>query len=149
MPGLNLVLNKIFHHRYLTVFWICLEFWICQCYPSLRRSTMFDSVLSIFPVLNMLGLKYTNLVDMPKLPICLCRLYYKAVTNISSNTSSLVLITSIFSKVFYILDFSNVNCYVFFVYFIGNIKTMELCFLQTLQIPELFQSSKCHKNVNL
>ena len=122
MPGLNMVLNKIFHHRYLTVFWICLEFWICQCYTRSRRSTLFDSVLSNFPVLSMLGFKYTKLVDMPKLHICLCRLYYKAVTNISSNTSSLVLITSIFSKGLYIPDFSNVNCYVFFCVFYRQYK---------------------------
>ena len=98
MPGLHMVLNKIFHHRYLIVFWICLEFWICQCYTGLQRSTLFGSVLSIFPIFNMLGLKYTKVMDMPRLHIFLCKLYYKTVTNINSNTSSLVLVTSIFSK---------------------------------------------------
>ena len=30
MSGLNKVLNKIFRDICLTVFWICLEFWICH-----------------------------------------------------------------------------------------------------------------------
>ena len=37
MLGLDTVLNKILHNRYLTGFWICLEFWICQCYTGSCR----------------------------------------------------------------------------------------------------------------
>ena len=32
MLELQVVLNKIPHNRYLSGFWICHEFWICQCY---------------------------------------------------------------------------------------------------------------------
>ena len=34
---LRMVLNKIIHNRYLTVFWICLEFWIYQRYTGLLK----------------------------------------------------------------------------------------------------------------
>ena len=37
MLGSHMVLNKISHNRYLTWFWICLEFWICQCYTGFCR----------------------------------------------------------------------------------------------------------------
>ena len=55
MLGSHKVVNKIFHHKYLTGFWICLEFWKYQCYPSY----MFDRFLSIPWALNLVGLKYT------------------------------------------------------------------------------------------
>ena len=34
---LRMVLNKITHNRYLTGFWICLEFWIYQRYTGLLK----------------------------------------------------------------------------------------------------------------
>ena len=37
MLGLHKVVNKIFHHRYLTGFWICLKFWKYQCYTGFCR----------------------------------------------------------------------------------------------------------------
>ena len=40
MQGLHIVLNKILHNRYLTGFWICLEFWICQCYTGFCRKRL-------------------------------------------------------------------------------------------------------------
>ena len=36
--GLHMVLNKILHHRqYLKCFWICIEFWTCQCHTGFCR----------------------------------------------------------------------------------------------------------------
>ena len=35
--GLRKVVNKIFHHRYLTESSTCLEFWIYQCYTRFCR----------------------------------------------------------------------------------------------------------------
>ena len=37
MLGSHKVVNKIFHHKYLTGFWICLEFWKYQCYTGFCR----------------------------------------------------------------------------------------------------------------
>ena len=37
MLGSQKVLNKIFQHKYLTGFWICLEFWKHQCYTGFCR----------------------------------------------------------------------------------------------------------------
>ena len=37
MLGSHKVVNKIFHHKYLTGFWICLEFWKYQCYTGFFR----------------------------------------------------------------------------------------------------------------
>ena len=38
ISGLHKVLNEIFHGRYLTVLWICLEFWICQGFKYVSSS---------------------------------------------------------------------------------------------------------------
>ena len=35
--GLHTIVTKISHHRYLTGFWICVEFWIYQCYTGFCR----------------------------------------------------------------------------------------------------------------
>ena len=40
MLGLHKVVNKIFHHRYLTGFWICLKFWKYQCYTGFCREQL-------------------------------------------------------------------------------------------------------------
>ena len=37
MLGPHKVVNKIFHDKYLTGFWICLEFWKYQCYTWFCR----------------------------------------------------------------------------------------------------------------
>ena len=37
MLGSHKVVNKIFHHKYLTGFWLCLEFWKYQCYTGFCR----------------------------------------------------------------------------------------------------------------
>ena len=37
MLRLHKVVNKIFHHRYLTGFWICFKFWKYQCYTEFCR----------------------------------------------------------------------------------------------------------------
>ena len=37
MLGLREVVNKIFHYKYLKGFWMCLEFWIYQCYTGFCR----------------------------------------------------------------------------------------------------------------
>ena len=47
MLGLHKVVNKIFHHRYLTGFWICLEFWIYKCYTGFCRK---QSVIHVWQV---------------------------------------------------------------------------------------------------
>ena len=41
------------------------------------RSYMFDRVLSILRVLDMLGLEYKRVVHMPRLYGVLCKLYFK------------------------------------------------------------------------
>ena len=40
-------------------------------------SYMFDRVLSILRILNMLGLEYTRAVNMPRLLRVPCKLYFK------------------------------------------------------------------------
>ena len=113
MVGLHKASNKIFHDRCLTVFWICIGFWICQgsicwCYTSFWikfsiidiwqdseyassfeyasvtqgfvenvPSYMFDRVLSILRLLNMLPPEYTRVVNMPRLRKVLCKLYFQ------------------------------------------------------------------------
>ena len=37
MLGSHKVVNKIFHHKHLTGFWICLELWKYQCYTGFCR----------------------------------------------------------------------------------------------------------------
>ena len=37
MLGLYMVPNKILHNIYLPGFWMCLEFWTCQCYLGFCR----------------------------------------------------------------------------------------------------------------
>ena len=76
MSGLYKVLNKIFHDRCLTVFWISPGFWIWQGskyassseYASVNQgfevsspSYMFDRALSILRVLNIPGLNIKGL----------------------------------------------------------------------------------------
>ena len=80
MLRLHKVVNKIFHHRYLTGFWICLKFWKYQCYTEFCRKqsvSIFDRFLSIPWALNRPGLEYTRLINMPRLHMFLCTLYFK------------------------------------------------------------------------
>ena len=58
MPGLHKVVNKLFHHRYLTGFWICLSFEktsVTQGSVENSPSYMFVRFLSIPWALNMPG----------------------------------------------------------------------------------------------
>ena len=74
------VVNKIFHHRYLTGLSICLEFWICQCYTGFCRKQPVIHVgrsLSTPWGLNMLGLEYTTVLNMPRLHMVLCKIKIK------------------------------------------------------------------------
>ena len=48
MQGLHIVLNKILHNRYLTGFWICLEFWTCQSYVGFCKKRHMIYVLQSF-----------------------------------------------------------------------------------------------------
>ena len=48
MLGLHIFLNKILDNRYLTGFWICLEFWLCQCYIGFCRKRPIIHVWQIF-----------------------------------------------------------------------------------------------------
>ena len=96
MLGLHRILNKIFHHRYLTELWICLKFWICQCYTGLCRKQPiinFKRVLGIPRVLNMLRLEYARVANMPRLHRVLCKLYFKdsCYLNVSSSEYAKVL----------------------------------------------------------
>ena len=70
MLGSHMVLNKISHNRYLTLFWICLE---SSEYASVTQgsvehdpSYMFDRVLIIPWVLNILGLEYTWVLNIAR-----------------------------------------------------------------------------------
>ena len=80
--GLHMVVNKIAHDRHLTRFW-CLEFWLCQCYIGLFRKPllihvwMFDRVLSIPRILNILEFEYTRVMNVRRLHKVLCKLYLK------------------------------------------------------------------------
>ena len=56
MLGLHMILNSILQHRYLTVYWICLVFWICHFYTRFCRKRPITNVwlfLSILRVLNL------------------------------------------------------------------------------------------------
>ena len=93
MLVLHVVLNKILHHRYLTGLWICLEFWICQCYTGFRRKwpTTFlgflicqglnihrlwicqgytglfvNCILKILGILNVLSSEYAKVLNVSK-----------------------------------------------------------------------------------
>ena len=78
--GSHRVVNKISHHKYLTGFWICLEFWKYQCYiGSVENipSYMFDRFLSIPSILSLPGHEFTRVVNMPRLDMVLHKLYCK------------------------------------------------------------------------
>ena len=78
MLGLHQVVNKIFHHRYLTGFWICENTSVAQnSSVESSPSYMFDRFLSIPWSLIMPGLEYTRVVTMPRLHMFLCKLYFK------------------------------------------------------------------------
>ena len=47
MLGSHKVVNKIFHYKYLTGFWVCLEFWKYQCYTEFCRK---QSVIHVWQV---------------------------------------------------------------------------------------------------
>ena len=53
MLELHMVLNKILHNRYLTGFWICLEFRICQCYTGFCRKL---SIIHVWQSFNNHGI---------------------------------------------------------------------------------------------
>ena len=78
--GSHKVVSKIFYHKYLTGFWICLEFWKYQCYiGSVENipSYMFDRFLSIPSTLSLPGHEFTRVVNMPRLDMVLHKLYCK------------------------------------------------------------------------
>ena len=53
MLVLQKFVNKVFHHRYLTRFWICLVLWIYQCYTGLCRKHPVIHVWQLSEDLNM------------------------------------------------------------------------------------------------
>ena len=70
-------MNKIFHHGYLTVFWICLEFWIYQCYTGFCRK---QPVIQVWQVSQYsLGSWCTRawIYKGFKYAKVLCKLYFK------------------------------------------------------------------------
>ena len=79
---LHMVLSEILHHRYLALFWICLESWpwqFCFTHGSVENSLscMFDRVMSIPGVLIMLGLEDTKTVNMSLLHMILFKLCFE------------------------------------------------------------------------
>ena len=86
MLELHMVLNKILHNRYLTGFWICLEFRICQCYTgfcrkvsiihvwqSFNNHSILNGILNgIFGILNVLGSEYAKVLNLSGVQICKC-----------------------------------------------------------------------------
>ena len=75
MLGSHKVGNNIFHHKYLTGFWICFELWKYQCYTEFCRKAR-HTCLTGFCVLNIQGLEYTRVVNMPKVHMVLHKLYF-------------------------------------------------------------------------
>ena len=96
MLGLHYIVNKIFHHRYLTGFWICLEFRIYQCYTGFCRKPRVINVWQVFEyslALIVLGLRSARLVNMPRLHMVLCKLYLQmfSILNVLSSEYAKVL----------------------------------------------------------
>ena len=80
MLGSDKVVNKIFHYKYLTRFWICLEFWKYQVTQvSVENSPpyMFERFLSSSWALSLPGLECTRVLNMPRLHMVLRKLYVK------------------------------------------------------------------------
>ena len=76
MLGSHKIGNNIFHHKYLTGFWICFEFWKYQCYTEFSRKAS-HTCLTGFWVLNIQGLEYKRVMNMPRLHTVLPKLYFK------------------------------------------------------------------------
>ena len=80
MPGSHRFVNKIFHHKYLTGFWICFDSEntsVTQDSVEISLSYMFDRFLSIPWALNLPGLEYPRVVNMPRLQMVLRKLDFK------------------------------------------------------------------------
>ena len=80
MLGSHKVVNKIFHHKYLTGFWICLQFWKYQCYTGFCRK---QPVIHVWQVseYSLDSKSYRAwiymVVNMPRLHMVLHKLYFK------------------------------------------------------------------------
>ena len=64
---LHMVLNKIPHNRYLRGFWICLEFWICECYTGFCRKWSIIHVWQSFEnpqIVSILRVEFTMAVKV-------------------------------------------------------------------------------------
>ena len=78
--GSHKVVNKIFHHKYLTGFWICLEFWKYQCYTVFCKKQPVIHVWQVFEY-SLGSQSYRAwiymVVNMSRLHIVLHQLYFK------------------------------------------------------------------------
>ena len=80
MLGSHKVVNKIFHYKYLTGFWICLEFWRYLCYTGFCRK---QPIMHIWQVseyswaLNLPRLESSRVVNLPRFQMVLGKLYFK------------------------------------------------------------------------
>ena len=80
MLGSQKVVNKIFHHKYLTGFWICLEFWNYQCYTGFCRK---QPIIHVWQISKYsLGCQSYRawiymVMNMPWLKMVLHKLYFK------------------------------------------------------------------------
>ena len=101
MLGSNKVVNKIFHHKYFTGFWICFEFWKHQFYTEFCRK---QPVIHVWQVSDYsLGSQSYRawihiVVNMPRLHMVLHRLYFKdphIILNILSSKYAKILNLSV------------------------------------------------------
>ena len=80
MLGSHKIVNKIFHHKYLTRFRICLQFWKYQCYAGFCRK---QPVIHVWQVseYSLDSQSYRAwiymVVSMPRLHMVLHKLYFK------------------------------------------------------------------------
>ena len=74
------VMNKIFHQKYLTGFWISFEFWKYQYFTGFCKKQppyILDRFLSIPWAVSLPGVEYRRVVNMPRLHMILHKLYFK------------------------------------------------------------------------
>ena len=76
----HIVVNKIFHRKYLTGFWICLEFWKYQCYTVFCKKQPVIHVWQVFEY-SLGSQSYRAwiymVVNMSRLHIVLRKLHFK------------------------------------------------------------------------
>ena len=80
MLGSHKVVNKILHHKYLTGFWICLQFWKYQCYAGFCRKqpVIHVSQVSEYSLDSQSYRAWIYMVvNMPRLHMVLHELYFK------------------------------------------------------------------------